>query len=68
MEILLIAAVYRHLAIGTNGTIPADIHDDLTFFRKKTAHIAIIMGGATFDSIGGPLPKRKNIFMPSSPQ
>ena len=68
MEIILIAAVDRNLAIGKNGKIPWDIKEDLNFFRKKTEHSAIIMGRATFDSIGRPLPKRKNIVMTRSPQ
>ena len=68
MEIILIAAVDRNLAIGKNGKIPWDIKEDLKFFREKTQNSAIIMGRATFDSIGRPLPKRKNIVMTRSPQ
>jgi len=68
MEIILIAAVDQNLAIGKNGGIPWDIKEDLKFFREKTQNSAIIMGRATFDSIGRPLPNRKNIVMTRSPQ
>ena len=68
MEIILIAAVDQNLAIGKDGGIPWDIKEDLKFFREKTQNSAIIMGRATFDSIGRPLPNRKNIVMTRSPQ
>ena len=63
MEIVLIAAVDKNLAIGKDGKIPWDIKEDLKFFRKNTEDTAIIMGRATYDSIGRPLPRRKNIVM-----
>ena len=63
MEIILIAAVDKNLAIGKDGKIPWEIKEDLKFFRENTENTAIIMGRATFDSIGRPLPKRKNIVM-----
>ena len=63
MEIILIAAVDKNLAIGKDGKIPWEIKEDLKFFRENTEDPAIIMGRATFDSIGRPLPKRKNIVM-----
>jgi dihydrofolate reductase len=68
MEIILIAAVDQNLAIGKDGGIPWDIKEDLKFFREKTQNSAIIMGRATFDSIGRSLPNRKNIVMTRSPQ
>ncbi len=63
MEIVLIAAVDKNLAIGKDGKIPWEVKEDLKFFRENTEDSAIIMGRATFDSIGRPLPKRKNIVM-----
>ena len=67
MEIILIAAVDKNLAIGKDGKIPWDIKEDLKFFREKTIDTSIIMGRATFDSIGRPLPSRKIIVMTRSP-
>ena len=68
MEIVLIAAVDINLAIGKEGKIPWDIKEDLKFFRQNTANSAIVMGRATYDSIGRPLPNRKNIVMTRSIQ
>ena len=67
MEINLIAAVDKNLAIGKEGKITWEIKEDLKFFREQTLDSAIIMGRATFDSIGRPLPRRKNIVMTRSP-
>ena len=68
MEIILIAAVDKNLAIGKDGQIPWRISEDLRFFKEKTEGTAIIMGRATFDSIGSPLPNRKNIVMTRTPK
>ena len=68
MEIILIAAVDQNLAIGKNGGIPWDIKEDLKFFKEKTENTAIMRGRATYDSIGRPLPNRKNSVMTKSIQ
>ena len=67
MEIFLIAAVDKNLAIGKEGKIPWHIKEDLSYFQKNTLNTAMIMGRSTFDSIGKPLPNRQNIVMTKSP-
>ena len=67
MEIFLIAAVDKNLAIGKDGKIPWHIKEDLQYFKKNTLNSVVIMGRSTFDSIGGPLPNRQNIIMTKSP-
>ena len=67
MEIFLIAAVDKNLAIGKDGKIPWNIKEDLSYFQQNTLNTAMIMGRSTFDSIGKPLPNRKNIVMTKSP-
>ena len=67
MEIFLIAAVDKNLAIGKDGKIPWYIKEDLQYFKKNTLNTAMIMGRTTFDSIGRPLPNRQNIVMTKSP-
>ena len=67
MEIFLIAAVDKNLAIGKNGRIPWHIKEDLQYFQKNTLNTAMIMGRSTFDSIGKALPNRQNIVMTKSP-
>ena len=67
MEIFLIAAVDKNLAIGKEGKIPWHIKEDLSYFQKNTLNTVVIMGRSTFDSIGKPLPNRQNIVMTKSP-
>ena len=67
MDIFLIAAVDRNLAIGKDGKIPWHIKEDLQYFKKNTLNTSMIMGRSTFESIGKPLPDRKNIVMTKSP-
>mgnify|MGYP001254460438 FL=1 len=67
MDIFLIAAVDRNLAIGKDGKIPWHIKEDLQYFKKNTLNTSMIMGRSTFESIGRPLPDRQNIVMTKSP-
>ena len=66
MEIILIAAVSKDKVIGKQGGIPWKIKEDLSFFKEKTLNAPIIMGRATYNSIGRPLPNRLNIVMTRS--
>ena len=66
MEIILIAAVSKNKVIGKQGGIPWKIKEDLSFFKEKTLNSPIIMGRATYNSIGRPLPNRLNIVMTRS--
>ena len=67
MDIFLIAAVDKNLAIGKDGKIPWHIKEDLQYFQKNTLNTAMLMGRSTFESIGKPLPNRQNIVMTRSP-
>ena len=66
MEIILIAAISKDGVIGKQGGIPWKIKEDLSFFKEKTLNSPIIMGRATYNSIGRPLPNRLNIVMTRS--
>lgn len=61
--ITLVAAVAANGVIGNAGRLPWSIPDDLRQFRRLTIGKAVIMGRATFDSIGRPLPERTNIVL-----
>ena len=61
--ITLIAAVASNGVIGNAGRLPWSIPDDLRRFRSLTIGKPVIMGRATFDSIGRPLPERTNIVL-----
>jgi len=49
--------------IGINNTLPWHIPQDLKRFKSLTMGNPIVMGRKTFDSIGRPLPGRKNIVI-----
>ena len=61
--ISLIVAYDLNQGIGYQNTLPWRLTDDLQFFKKQTLNKPIIMGRATFDSIGKPLPKRRNVVL-----
>ncbi len=63
MIISLIAAMSENRVIGRHNTIPWRLPDDLKRFREITLGHPVIMGRKTFESIGRPLPGRKNIIV-----
>lgn len=67
MSMALIAAVDRNLAIGARGQLPWHYPADLKRFKALTLGHAILMGRKTFDSIGKPLPGRRNLVLTRAP-
>lgn len=61
--ISLIAAMSTNHVIGHNNQLPWHLPHDLQHFKTLTLNKPIIMGRKTFDSIGRPLPKRRNIII-----
>jgi dihydrofolate reductase len=49
--------------IGKDGGLPWHIPGELKWFKELTIGHAIVMGRKTFDSIGRPLPGRRNIVL-----
>lgn len=66
MQKCLIVAVADDLAIGKGQELPWHISADLKFFRKTTMGCPVVMGRKTYESIGRPLPGRKNIVVSRS--
>ena len=62
----LIVAVARNGVIGRGGTLPWHLPEDLDHFKRTTHGHAIIMGRKTHESIGRPLPGRRNIIVTTS--
>jgi dihydrofolate reductase len=62
-ELALIVAASLNGVIGDKGDLPWHIPEDLKYFRRNTVGHAIIMGRRTYESIGRPLPKRRNIVV-----
>jgi dihydrofolate reductase len=65
-RVTLIAAVARNGVIGADGDMPWRIPEDFAFFKRTTMGHPMVMGRATFDSIGGPLPGRRSIVITRS--
>lgn len=61
--VVLIAAVARNGAIGRDNQLLCRISEDLKFFKRTTLGAPIVMGRKTWDSIGRPLPGRRNIVV-----
>jgi dihydrofolate reductase len=59
----LIAAVARNSAIGKDNALLWRLPEDLQFFKRTTMGCPVIMGRKTYESIGRPLPGRRNIVV-----
>src|ERR1039457_1498088 len=49
--------------IGRGGTLPWHLPDDLKHFKTVTLGKPVLMGRRTFESIGKPLPGRRNLVL-----
>jgi len=56
-------AVGENFAIGKNNQLLWHMPADLKFFKQTTSGHTIVMGRKTFDSVGRPLPNRRNIVI-----
>ena len=59
----MIVAHANNRVIGKENDMPWHLPADLAYFKKTTLGKPIIMGRKTFESIGRPLPGRKNIVI-----
>ena len=64
--ISIIVAIAQDNAIGRKNSLLWHISEDLKYFKKVTMGHPVIMGRKTFESIGRPLPGRKNIVVSKS--
>ena len=58
-----IVAVGKNFEIGKKNQLLWHISEDLKNFKKITTGKTVIMGRKTFESIGKPLPNRRNIIL-----
>ena len=63
MQIILIAAMAKNNVIGYKNTIPWNIKGEQKIFKEHTLGHTVVMGRKTYESIGKPLPGRKNIVI-----
>lgn len=58
-----IVAMDERRVIGHDGALPWHHPEDLKFFKRTTLGHPVLMGRATFESIGRPLPGRQNLVL-----
>ena len=63
MIISLIAAMGKNRIIGKDNSLPWKLPEDMKRFKELTQGKPVVMGRKTFESIGKPLPNRKNIIL-----
>ncbi|QDY46662.1 dihydrofolate reductase [Planococcus glaciei] len=66
--ISLMVAHDPNRVIGKDNQLPWHIPEDLAYFKKHTIGKGIVMGRNTYESIGRPLPKRRNIVVTRNPE
>ncbi len=66
-NISIVVAIAENNAIGKNNELLWHLPKDLKFFKQVTSGNTVIMGRKTYDSIGKPLPNRRNIVISKQP-
>ncbi len=61
--ISIVVAYANGRVIGRGGKIPWRLPDDSRYFKRITTGHTVVMGRKTFESIGRPLPQRRNIVL-----
>ncbi len=67
MKISMIAAVAHDRVIGLDNQMPWHLPADLAHFKRVTLGKPVLMGRKTFESIGRPLPGRRNLVISRNP-
>lgn len=65
MKLSIIAGIGKNNELGKNNTLLWHLPADLVYFKKITTGHTVVMGRKTFESIGRPLPNRRNIVITS---
>lgn len=66
-RVTLVAAVADNGVIGADGDIPWRLPADFRHFKALTLGHVLVMGRATYESIGRPLPGRTTIVLTRDP-
>ncbi len=66
-QLTIIVAMDSQRGIGIDNTLPWKLPEDMAHFKRVTTGHPIVMGRKTFDSIGRPLPGRRNIVITRKP-
>lgn len=66
-RLTLVAAYAANRVIGADGGIPWHIPEDFAHFKQVTMGGVLLMGRATYESIGRPLPGRETVVVTRDP-
>jgi len=65
VKLIILAALNRRRVIGKDGKLPWHISEDLKRVKRLTTGHVLLMGRRTFESLGKPLPNRRNVVLTS---
>ena len=63
MRLSIIVAMDDKQLIGKDNALPWHLPADLGYFKKTTTGKTVLMGRKTYESIGRPLPNRRNVVV-----
>jgi dihydrofolate reductase len=63
MIVSIVVAISENHAIGKDNKLLWHLPNDLKHFKEITSGHTVIMGRKTYDSVGKPLPNRRNIII-----
>ena len=64
-EVILVSALDLNRTIGLDGDLPWHLPADFAHFKSVTRGKPVIMGRLTYESMGQPLPNRRNLVITS---
>jgi dihydrofolate reductase len=67
LQLTAVVAMTPKRVIGLEGKLPWHLPEDLAFFKRTTLDRPVVMGRKTYESIGRPLPRRRNIVLTRDP-
>lgn len=66
-QVIIIAATARNGVIGRDNKLPWRLKADLARFKETTIGHPVLMGRKTWESLGRPLPGRRNLVVTHAP-
>ena len=66
MPLVLVFATSTDNLFGIDGELPWNCQQDMSYFKALTSYSNVVMGRKTADSIGKPLPNRRNLVLTSN--
>lgn len=66
-RLVFVVAMAENRVIGRGGTLPWHLPADLAHFKRLTLGHTVLMGRKVYDSIGRPLPERRNLVLSRNP-